>query len=192
MSTKTIERRTNETDIQLSLNLLGEGKSEIDTGIGFLDHMLELFSFHAQFDLIIKARGDLNVDDHHTVEDVGIVLGQAFYQALQDLSSRGRYGVSYVPMDEALVRTVVDISNRSTLVFNAVLTHPRLGRMDTQNIKEFFTAFVRESRINLHVEVLYGENDHHKVEGIFKSVGRALKIALSDTSHKVQSTKGVL
>ncbi len=189
---KKMHRETAETAIEMQLELLGQGKTEISTGIGFFDHMLTLFAFHGGFDLLINAQGDLTVDDHHTVEDVGIVLGRLFNQALSELKERGRYGVSYIPMDEALARTVVDLSNRSTLVFKATFNREKLGSMDTQNIKEFFTAFVRESRINLHIEVLYGENDHHKAESIFKSVGQSLNNAISQHYKGSLSTKGLL
>ena len=192
MSKITIKRETNETTIELSLTLLGEGNSKIQTGIGFFDHMLELFAFHAQFDIVIEAKGDTRVDDHHTIEDVGIVLGSAFNQALNKLKERGRYGVAYVPMDESLARTVIDLSNRSSLVFRASFERERIGMMDTQNVKEFLTAFVREARMNLHTEVLYGENDHHKIEAIFKSLGRSLKQAIRDENISALSTKGIL
>ena len=192
MSKITIKRETNETTIELSLTLLGEGNSKIQTGIGFFDHMLELFAFHAQFDIVIEAEGDTRVDDHHTIEDVGIVLGSAFHQALNNLKERGRYGVAYVPMDESLARTVIDLSNRSSLVFRASFERERIGMMDTQNVKEFLTAFVREARMNLHTEVLYGENDHHKIEAIFKSLGRSLKQAIRDENISALSTKGIL
>ncbi|MFH5881716.1 imidazoleglycerol-phosphate dehydratase HisB [Liberiplasma polymorphum] len=190
--TGRITRKTNETNITVELTIDGTKEIKIDTGIGFLDHMLTLFAFQAGFDLTVKAEGDLYIDDHHTTEDIGISLGQAFNQAMEEKLGINRYGVTYLPMDEALSRVVIDISNRPYLVYNVFLEREKLGQLNTQNVKEFFKAFVQESRINLHIENLYGENDHHKVESIFKAFGRALKDACKVVSDEVPSTKGVL
>ncbi|MFU8785945.1 MAG: imidazoleglycerol-phosphate dehydratase HisB [Candidatus Izemoplasmataceae bacterium] len=190
--TGRITRKTNETNITVELTIDGTKEIKIDTGIGFLDHMLTLFAFQAGFDLTVKAEGDLYIDDHHTTEDIGISLGQAFNQAMEEKLGINRYGVAYLPMDEALSRVVIDISNRPYLVYNVFLEREKLGQLNTQNVKEFFKAFVQESRINLHIENLYGENDHHKVESIFKAFGRALKDACKIVSNEVPSTKGVL
>jgi imidazoleglycerol-phosphate dehydratase len=190
--TGRITRKTNETNITVELTIDGTKEIQIDTGIGFLDHMLTLFAFQAGFDLTVKAEGDLYIDDHHTTEDIGISLGQAFNQAMEEKLGINRYGVAYLPMDEALSRVVIDISNRPYLVYNVFLEREKLGQLNTQNVKEFFKAFVQESRINLHIENLYGENDHHKVESIFKAFGRALKDACKIVSNEVPSTKGVL
>lgn len=192
MRKATIKRDTLETKIDLSINLDGQRNINIQTGIAFFDHMLTLFAFHGAFDLSIQANGDLAVDSHHTMEDVGIALGQAIYQALGERIGLSRYGFSYVPMDEALSRVVIDISNRPYLVFNASFKREAIGTMDTENVLEFFKSFVNESRINLHIENFYGDNDHHKVESIFKAFGRALKDALLIKSSAINSTKGVL
>ena len=187
-----IERSTLETNISLELNIDGSGKSQINTGIGFLDHMLTLFAFHSEFDLKIQCEGDLHVDGHHTSEDIGIVLGQAFSTAIGDKKGIKRYASIFVPMDESLCRTALDISGRPYLVFEVDFMRETIGTMDVQNFKEFFRAFVNNSKITLHTSVLYGENDHHKIESVFKSVGRALKEAVLVTSNKVSSSKGVL
>lgn len=192
MRSATIKRKTNETNITLTLNLDGTKQVSIDTGIPFFDHMLTLFAFHGGFDLNIKAVGDLEVDDHHTVEDVGLALGQAVFDAIGDKKGIHRYGLMYVPMDEALSRVVIDISNRPYLYFKAPFVRDKVGTMDTQNVSEFFKSFVNESKMNLHIETLYGDNEHHKIESIFKGFGHALKEAISIVSDQVSSTKGVL
>ncbi len=192
MRQSKVSRVTKETDIELELNLDGKRQSSIETGIPFFDHMLTLFSFHSGFDLNIKACGDLEVDDHHTVEDVGILLGIAFKEAIENYQGIERYASVYLPMDESLSRVVLDVSNRPYLVFNASFKQDKVGTLSTENVYEFFKAFVQESRINLHIELLYGQNDHHKIESIFKGFGRALKNAVKITSTDVPSTKGLL
>ncbi len=192
MRKASIKRDTLETKIELSINLDGNKNINIDTGIAFFDHMLTLFAFHGSLDLNIQANGDLAVDTHHTMEDVGIALGQAVYQALGERLGINRYGFSYVPMDEALSRVVIDMSNRPYLAFNASFKRESIGTMDTENVLEFFKSFVNESRMNLHIENFYGDNDHHKVESIFKAFGRALKDALRINGSAITSTKGVL
>lgn len=192
MRQSKVSRVTKETDIELELNLDGKRQSSIETGIPFFDHMLTLFSFHSGFDLNIKACGDLEVDDHHTVEDVGILLGIAFKEAIGNYQGIERYASVYLPMDESLSRVVLDVSNRPYLVFNASFKQDKVGTLSTENVYEFFKALVQESRINLHIELLYGQNDHHKIESIFKGFGRALKNAVKITSTDVPSTKGLL
>ncbi|MGD9677539.1 MAG: imidazoleglycerol-phosphate dehydratase HisB [Vulcanibacillus sp.] len=187
-----IERKTAETDISVELNLDGTGKSEISTSIGFLDHMLTLFAFHGSFDLKIKCTGDISVDDHHTVEDIGIALGQAFNSALGDKKGIKRYSSRYIPMDESLCNVVLDISNRPYLVFNVDFERGKLGDISTQSFKEFFRAFVNEARVTLHINLMYGENDHHKIEAIFKAFSRVLKEGVDIISDNVSSSKGVL
>lgn len=192
MRQSNIKRITNETNIEVELNLDGSGKTEIDTGIGFLNHMLTLFGFHGGFDLKIKCTGDLEVDSHHTAEDIGITLGQAFKEAIGDKKGIERYGMMLLPMDEALARVVVDISGRPYLVYLLDFNREMIKDMATEDFKEFFKGFVNNSLTTLHIELLYGENDHHKIEGIFKGFGRALKIASRITSSTLQSTKGNL
>ncbi|WP_343342649.1 imidazoleglycerol-phosphate dehydratase HisB [Terrisporobacter petrolearius] len=187
-----VERNTLETKIKVKINLDGSGKAEIDTGIGFLDHMLTLFTFHSKFDLTIKCRGDLQVDDHHTIEDLGICLGQSFKDALGEKIGIKRYSTVYIPMDESLAYTSLDISNRPYLVFNVNFKSEKIGNMSTQMFKEFFRAFVNESRITLHINLIYGENDHHKIEAVFKSFARALKEGSEVVSSDISSSKGVL
>ena len=170
-----VERNTLETKIKVKINLDGIGKADIYTGIGFLDHMLTLMAFHGKFDLNVKCDGDLYVDDHHTIEDLGISMGQAFKDAIGDRVGIRRYSTVYIPMDEALAYTSLDISNRPYLVFNVDFETEKIGSMSTGMFKEFFRAFVNESRITLHINLLYGENDHHKIEAVFKSFARALK-----------------
>ncbi len=187
-----IERKTLETEVLVEINLDGKGNSEINTGIGFLDHMLTLMAFHGSFDLKVNCNGDLYVDEHHTVEDIGITLGQAFNKALGDKKGIKRYSSIYIPMDEALCNTVLDISNRPYLVFNVNFEREKVGNMDTQNFKEFFRAFVNESKTTLHINLLYGENDHHKIEAVFKAFARTLKEGIQITSDKISSSKGVL
>lgn len=192
MRSASINRVTKETQININMNLDGEGLISIDTGVGFLDHMLTSFAFHGGMDLDIKCLGDLKVDDHHTVEDVGIVLGQAFKQSLGEMKGIQRFGSASIPMDESLATASIDISNRPYLVFNVDFFHEKIGEMDTQNFKEFFRAFVNESRITLHLNLMYGDNDHHKIEAIFKAFAKAVKEAVAQSDKSVSSTKGVL
>lgn len=192
MRKSRIERKTLETDILVDIDLDGSGKSTIDTGIGFLDHMLTLMAFHGSFDMEVKCTGDLYVDDHHTVEDIGIALGEAFNKALGDKRGIRRYSSIYIPMDESLSHVVLDISNRPYLVFNTNFKNEKVGTMATENFKEFFRAFIGKAGITLHINVLYGENDHHKIEGIFKAFARALNEGMEVISDKISSSKGVL
>ena len=185
-------RNTLETKIKVEINLDGSGEAKIDTGVGFLDHMLTLMAFHGKFDLTILAKGDLCVDDHHTIEDIGICLGEAFKEAIGDRRGIRRYSTVYIPMDESLAYTSIDISNRPYLVFNVNFSDEKIGNMSTQMFKEFFRAFVNESRITLHINLLYGENDHHKIEAVFKSFARALKEGSEVISDDISSSKGVL
>lgn len=187
-----VERNTLETKVKVKINLDGSGKADIDTGIGFLDHMLTLFTFHSNFDLIVKCSGDLQVDDHHTIEDLGICLGQSFKDAIGEKVGIRRYSTVYIPMDESLAYASLDISNRPYLVFNVNFQSEKIGNMSTQMFKEFFRAFVNESRITLHINLLYGENDHHKIESVFKSFARALKEGSEVVSGDISSSKGVL
>ena len=191
----SIERNTSETKISLCLNLDGSGKSNIQTGCGFLDHMLTLFSKHGRFDLDIKCNGDTEVDFHHTAEDIGIVLGQAILNALGDMKGITRYGYMILPMDEALILTAVDISGRGLLRFDLDIKAEKIGEFDTELIKEFFLAFVREAKITLHIKMLDGANSHHIAEGAFKSFARALSTAVKineDYKNEIPSTKGML
>jgi len=193
--TTTITRKTSETDITLTLNLDGAGRADIATGIGFFDHMLTAFARHGLFDLTVQAKGDLHIDSHHTVEDVGIVLGQALRQALTDKSGITRYGQATIPMDEALVEAVIDCSGRAHLSWNVEFPRPMLGRMDTQLCEEFFRAFAGNALITLHVTQKAGTNAHHIAEAAFKSVTRALKAAVAidpRTEGEIPSTKGSL
>lgn len=193
MRNATIKRVTNETDIYLKLELDGNGKSKIDTGCGFLDHMLTLFSAHGGFDLEIKCVGDINVDYHHTVEDIGICLGQAFNEALKDKRGITRYGSFILPMDEALILTAVDISGRSSLLYKLDIPTEKIGDFDSELIEEFLLSFTRNFPISLHIRRLEGKNSHHIAEGGFKSLARSLKIAVKNTGeNSVPSTKGVL
>ena len=194
MRTAEIERQTLETNIELSLNLDGEGQAEIATGIGFLDHMLVLLAKHAFLDLSVKASGDLNVDSHHTVEDCGIVLGQALKQAIGNKTGIHRYGDCYLPMDESLAHVVLDFSGRPLLVWRAELPKVVLGNLETEMIEEFFRAVAAESGLTLHVRLLYGQNTHHIVEAIFKAFARALAeaVAIDARVKGVMSSKGKL
>jgi len=193
MRTFEISRKTAETDISLSLNLDGTGKSSIDTGCGFLNHMLTLFAAHGKFDLTVKCCGDTDVDDHHSVEDIGIVLGQAFQAALGDKRGITRYGSFLLPMDEALIQTAVDISGRSCLCYGLEIPTQKIGTFDTELVEEFFLAFTRNCPMSLHIRQLAGKNSHHIVEGAFKSVARSLKAAVAlDGTNDIPSTKGVL
>ena len=186
-------RTTAETDIFLALNLDGTGKNSIDTGCGFLNHMLTLFAAHGKFDLAVKCAGDIDVDDHHSVEDIGIVLGQAFQAALGDKRGITRYGSFLLPMDEALIQTAVDISGRSCLCYGLEIPTQKIGTFDTELVEEFFLAFTRNCPMSLHIRQLAGKNSHHIVEGAFKSVARSLKAAVAlDGSNEIPSTKGVL
>ena len=189
-----IKRKTKETDISVSIELNGSGKSSINTGIGFLDHMLDLFAKHGMFDLTVVCKGDLHVDDHHTTEDVGIAMAKAFTTALGDKRGIARYGMSYVPMDESLARCVVDLSGRSALVFHAEFNRKKVGDLSTEMIEHFFLSFAENLKANIHFEVLYGKNTHHKIEAIFKSFARAMRQACEvDPRVKgVLSTKGKL
>ena len=193
MRTYEVNRKTAETDIFLSLNLDGTGKSSIDTGCGFLNHMLTLFASHGKFDLTVKCTGDVDVDDHHSVEDIGIVLGQAFQAALGEKRGITRYGSFLLPMDEALIQTAVDISGRSCLCYGLEIPTQKIGTFDTELVEEFFLGFTRNCPVSLHIRQLAGKNSHHIVEGTFKSVARSLKAAVAlDGTNEIPSTKGVL
>ncbi len=191
----TLERNTLETQIRLSLNLDGTGKSQIDTGVGFLDHMLTLFASHGRFDLTVKCTGDTYVDDHHTVEDIGIALGRAFYDALGDKKGICRYGDIVLPMDETLLLAAVDFSGRSHLGFMLDIPTQKVGTFDTELVEEFFLGFVRPAACSLHIRKLDGKNSHHIIEGAFKAVGRVLRQAVAidpEFANEIPSTKGVL
>lgn len=195
MRTAEINRKTNETDIKLSLNLDGKGKSEINTGCGFLDHMLTLFARHGGFDLAVSCKGDTYVDYHHTVEDIGIALGDAFKSALGDMRGITRYGSFILPMDESLIMTAVDISGRSHLSYDLTVPAQKVGDFDTELAEEFYLGFVRHAAVTLHIKELSGTNSHHIIEGAFKSVARSLAAAVKiDENRKdeIPSTKGVL
>ncbi len=189
-----IKRSTKETDITLYLDLDGSGKAEIDTGIGFFDHMLDAFARHGFFDLKVKVKGDLNVDCHHTIEDVGIVLGQAIKEALGDKKGVVRYGSSLLPMDETLVMCAIDLSNRPYLVFDLDFSSDKVGDYDTQMVKEFFWALTYSAMINLHIKKVSGENDHHIIEAAYKAFAKALDQAtgLDPRITDVLSTKGTI
>ncbi len=190
-----IDRKTAETDISVKINLDGQGKSEINTGCGFLNHMLTLFARHGGFDLDVKCVGDTDVDYHHTTEDIGICLGMAFRQAIGDMRGIKRYGNMLLPMDEALVLSALDISGRSCLVYDAALPVQKCGDFDTELVKEFWLGFVRKAEITLHIRLITGENAHHIIEGEFKSVARSLRQAVSIDErfeNEIPSTKGVL
>lgn len=192
MRSAKLERITNETKISCSLNLDGSGQATIDTGIGFFDHMLELFAFHSRFDLVLKAKGDLNVCDHHTIEDCGIILGECFKTAISDKRGINRYGFMSLAMDEALANITLDISGRSYLVYNCELKREMIGSFSCEMLEEFLRAFCFNAGITLHVNVLYGNNDHHKVEAVFKGLGRALRQAVRVDGNELPSTKGML
>lgn len=195
MRTATIERKTKETEISVSLDLDGSGNYDVSTGIGFLDHMLEQLSRHSLMDLTVKAKGDLHIDFHHTTEDTGIAIGEAFSKALGDRKGITRYASALIPMDETLSRVALDISNRPYLIWHVDFTKPKLGDMDTELFKEWFQAFAQAAGITLHVENLYGENNHHIVESCYKGLARALRDAIEIDPRKadeVPSTKGVL
>lgn len=195
MRTSELRRTTRETDVSLTLNLDGKGFSDIDTGCGFLNHMLELLAFHGSFDLTVKCKGDTQVDDHHTVEDVGIVLGQAFANALGEKKGIVRYGNFLLPMDEALVLTAIDLSGRDCLGYQVSIPTQKVGSFDTELVKEFMLAFTRTLRATLHFNQMAGENSHHIIEAMFKGLGRALKQAVAiDPSRAgtAASSKGTL
>ena len=195
MRNASLSRKTRETDIQVEVTLDGSGKSEISTGVGFVDHMLDQIARHSLIDLKIQAKGDLHIDFHHTVEDVGIALGQAIRQALGDMKGITRYADVHLPMDETLTRVAMDISGRAFLVFRTEFHTPKIGEFDTQLVREFFQAFAMNAGLTLHVETLYGVNDHHISESCFKGLARALRIAVSideRQSGRVPSTKGTL
>jgi imidazoleglycerol-phosphate dehydratase len=187
-----IIRNTNETKISVELNIDGTGKYEINTGIGFFDHMLELFAKHSLIDLKLKAVGDTHIDFHHTVEDVGIALGQAFTTALNDKRGIARYGFFLLPMDETLIEAALDFSGRSHLNFDVELFVNKVGNFDTELTEEFFKAFSDNAKINLHIVKRYGKNSHHIIEGIFKAVARSIKTAVKIENDDIPSTKGVL
>ncbi|MDE7098284.1 MAG: imidazoleglycerol-phosphate dehydratase HisB [Ruminococcus sp.] len=193
MITAEIIRKTSETDIYINIALDGKGISDIDTGIGFFDHMLTALSKHSGISMTIKVKGDLHVDCHHTIEDTGIALGQALNKALGDKSGIVRYGTAYIPMDESLAMCSLDISNRPFLVFNCNFTNQSCGGYDLCMTEEFFRAFAFNAGITMHINMMYGSNDHHKAEAIYKSVAHALKTAVSYNSDgSTLSTKGVL
>lgn len=187
-----IKRETKETRIELTLNVDGSGKNQIDTGVGFFNHMLTAFAIHSGFDLTLFCQGDLEVDCHHSIEDIGIVLGKAFADAVSDKTGIARYGNFTIPMDEALASCSVDISGRPFLVFNAEFGDYRLGDMDAVMVEEFFRAFAMNALVTLHINLLYGKNDHHKAEAIFKAFAHALKAAVKIESGGLLSSKGSL
>ncbi len=195
MRKATINRKTNETDVALSINLDGTGSYTIDTGVGFLDHMIDQLSRHSLIDMEIKVKGDLHVDAHHTTEDVGIALGQALKQALGDKKGISRYADAHLPMDETMTRAAVDVSGRPFLVWDVTFTKDKIGDFDTELFEEFFNAFAQNSGITLHIANLYGRNNHHIAESCFKAVARALRQAIEldpRQADRVPSTKGTL
>ncbi len=189
-----VERKTNETEIRISIDLDGSGKRRIDTGVKFFDHMLDGFARHGLFDLEVSCRGDLEVDCHHTIEDTGIVLGQAVAEALGDKNGITRYGHCLLPMDEALILCAVDLGGRPYLIFDADFHGSSCGDMDTQMVREFFYAFSYSARMNLHIKEIYGSNDHHVTEAMFKALGRSLRVACEKDPRVsgIPSTKGLL
>ena len=189
-----IERKTKETKIKLELNLEGSGISDVKTGIGFLDHMLDLWTFHGLFNLKLTCKGDLEIDTHHTTEDIAIALGTALDEAVGEKKGIVRYGFSYVPMDEALLRVALDLSGRPEFVFSGEFLQSSIGNLDTQMIRHFFKSLAMSSRMTLHMSILYGINDHHKCEGLFKALGRALRQAVEIDPRRigVASSKGIL
>src|SRR5262249_20874342 len=190
-----VKRKTKETDVEVAVDLDGTGASKIETGIGFLDHMLDLLARHSRIDIAVKARGDLHIDHHHTTEDVGIALGQAVKQALGDMKGITRYADVHVPMDEALTRVAVDISGRPFLVFKAEFVRDKVGTFDTELVQEWFQAFAMNAGITLHAATLYGTNDHHIAESCFKGLARALRAAVAidpRAKDEIPSTKGTL
>ncbi len=191
MREANISRKTRETDIRIELRLDGTGSSTIDTGIGFFDHMLTAFSKHSGFDLVVSASGDLIVDDHHLIEDTGIVLGQAISKALEDKTGIARFGEARIPMDEALASVALDIGGRSHLVLEAAFISPKVGEFSTQMVRHFFESIVQHAKVNMHASV-YGDNDHHKIEALFKAFAYALKRATVIEGKDIKSTKGTL
>jgi imidazoleglycerol-phosphate dehydratase len=195
MRQATLRRTTKETDVEVTIDLDGSGAAAVATGIGFLDHMLDLLARHARIDLKVAAKGDLEIDPHHTTEDVGITLGQAVRQALGDMKGISRYGSVHLPMDEALTRVAVDVSGRPFLVFRTAFSRDKIGSFDTELVREWFQAFAVNAGLTVHVETLYGSNDHHVAESCFKGLARALRDAVaidSRAAHEVPSTKGRL
>ena len=195
MRSASVKRTTKETDIEVSVNLDGTGTSAVSTGIGFLDHMLDLLARHARIDITVKAKGDLHIDHHHTTEDVGIALGQAVKQALGDMKGITRYADVHLPMDEALTRVAIDVSGRPMLVFKVRFMRDKIGTFDTELVNEWFQAFAMNAGVTLHVETLYGSNDHHISESCFKGLARVLRAALTvdpRAANEVPSTKGSL
>jgi imidazoleglycerol-phosphate dehydratase len=195
MRTGAVKRKTKETDIEVTIDLDGSGVAAIETGIGFLDHMLDLLARHSRIDIRVKAKGDLHIDQHHTTEDTGIAFGQAVRQALGDMKGITRYSDVHVPMDEALTRVAIDISGRPFLVFRVAFGRDKVGAFDTELVREWFQAFAMNAGITLHVETLYGANDHHIAESCFKGLARALRAAVAidpRAAGEVPSTKGVL
>jgi len=191
----SIKRATKETDIEVAVDLDGQGVSNISTGVGFFDHMLDLLARHSRIDITVKAKGDLHIDHHHTTEDVGIALGQAVKQALGDMKGITRYASLYMPMDEALTRVAIDVSGRPFLVFKAKFGRDKVGAFDTELVQEWFQAFAMNAGVTLHVETLYGTNDHHIAESCFKGLARALRAAFAidpRAAGEVPSTKGTL
>jgi imidazoleglycerol-phosphate dehydratase len=195
MRTGKVKRATKETEIEVSVDLDGKGTSQIATGIGFLDHMLDLLARHSRIDVVVKAKGDLHIDHHHTTEDIGIALGQAVKQALGDMKGITRYADIHMPMDEALTRVAIDISGRPFLVFRTTFKRSKVGTFDTELFNEWFQAFAMNAGITLHVETLYGSNDHHIAESCFKGLARALRTAVAidpRAKDEIPSTKGSL
>jgi imidazoleglycerol-phosphate dehydratase len=195
MRTAKVKRTTRETDIDVAVALDGNGESDVATGIGFLDHMLDLLARHSRIDITAKAKGDLHIDDHHTAEDIGIALGQAVKQAMGDMRGITRYADVHVPMDEALTRVAIDISGRPFLVFKTKFNRPKIGTFDTELVNEWFQAFAMNAGLTLHVETLYGSNDHHISESCFKGLARALRAAITvdpRAKGEIPSTKGSL
>jgi imidazoleglycerol-phosphate dehydratase len=191
----SVKRTTKETDVSVAVDLDGKGRSQVATGIGFLDHMLDLLARHSRIDLDVKAKGDLHIDHHHTTEDVGIALGQAVKQAVGDMKGITRYADVHVPMDEALTRVAIDVSGRPFLVFKANFSRDKVGTFDTELVNEWFQAFAMNAGVTLHVETLYGSNDHHIAESCFKGLARALRAALAidpRAADEIPSTKGSL
>ncbi len=195
MRQAAVTRQTLETQIDLSLNLDGQGTAQLETGVPFLDHMLDQVARHGLIDLKVRAQGDTHIDDHHTVEDIGITLGQALHKAVGDKKGIKRYGHAYVPLDEALSRVVIDLSGRPGLVFSGQITSEKIGTFDTQLVQEFFQGFVNHAQATLHCDILRGINAHHQVETLFKAFGRALRMALEADprmANQLPSTKGAL
>ena len=191
----TVKRKTKETDVEVAIDLDGTGRAQIATGIGFLDHMLDLLARHSRIDITVKAQGDLHIDHHHTTEDVGIAFGQAVKQALGDMKGITRYADVHMPMDEALTRVAIDISGRPFLVFKATFVRDKVGTFDTELVQEWFQAFAMNAGVTLHLETLYGTNDHHIAESCYKGLARALRAAVSIDARakdEVPSTKGTL